>query len=123
MSLFMLQSPPAPSLPWWVLYLVLIGITCGTWRTARLRWWAGCLVALMGWMFIPFAAVLPLPASRWPVTLLVTCAPLLAWLAGIGWNARRGGRAEACAPAVPRLPPAALQGQPAARAVLRSKLM
>lgn len=122
--LILLQSPAeAPPLPWWVLYAVLLGITFGTWRAARSRWWKGCLTAAGGWIFIFLTAALTLPNERRGLMLVVAVAPVVGFLAAL-----RGGRKDNAAPAfaAPRwftLSWQTMQGQPSARSVLRSKLM
>src|SRR4051794_32897198 len=117
--LMALQASTEPSLPWWVLYGVLLLLVWATWRLARLSWWAGCITAAVGWLFIFTAALLALPSDRVGVILLVTLAPVAAWIAALV-SRRGGGTAGGAAAAtvpVSHLPPAALQGQPSARSV------
>jgi hypothetical protein len=121
--LIALQAPvDAPAIPWWVLYLALIGITWATWKLTRLRWWGGCVGAGCGWMILLVAGILALPSSQVGLILLLTLAPVAAWITAL---VRRGG-ANVPAPVLAALPAraaAALRGQPSARSVLRSKMM
>lgn len=123
--MLILQTPAAetPLLPWWVLYLAVLVITWGTWRVARVKWWMGCLTAGLGWFFVFVAAALTLPTGKPGLILLVTLAPLVGFAAAL-----LGGRGSAGPrrPGAPRgfsMPREVMQGQPNARAVMKSKIM
>jgi hypothetical protein len=116
-------SPEGPLLPWWVLYLALLGITYATWKMARRRWWSGCLVALAGWVVMFVAAAVTLPSNRVGLITLVTLLPPATWLAAVVSRALAGGERKAGEVRLPWLNPGVLLGQPNARSVLRSGLM
>jgi hypothetical protein len=124
MLTIILQAPgPPPLLPWWVLYAVLLAISYFTYRMAKSRWWMGCLTAAAGWLFIFVTASITLPTSRPGLILLVTFAPVVAYVAGL-----LSGRKPGAGPGFTTIRRFALsgenmRGQPNARSVMKSKLM
>lgn len=123
-----LQAAPAdPALiPWWVLYVVVLGATWGLFRLARRTGWA---IPLGCFTFVPvmILALLALPSRMWWVMLGLSLVPLIAAL--LGFRGRDGGAVPGGG--VPRLQPRAmthiprqlLAGQPQPDSVLRSKMM
>jgi len=122
--LIILQSPAdSPLLPWWVLYAVLLAITYATWRTTKSRWWKGCLTAALGWLFVFFIAANALPSSRVGLILLLTLAPVAAFIAAIMGRRRPGTPGIFSAPPRIALSGETMRGQPNPRSVLKSKMM
>jgi hypothetical protein len=123
LTIFLQASTPAPLLPWWVLYAVLLAISWGTYRMAKSRWWKGCLTAAAGWVFIFITASITLPLDRPWLILLVTFAPVVAYVAAL-LSAGRHGSAPGFATARRfALSGETMKGQPNARSVMKSKLM
>ena len=120
-----LQSPAdtPPLLPWWVLYIAVLGITWGTYRAAKSKWWKGCLTAALGWFFVFVTAAITIPSSRVGVILLVTLAPLVGF--AVATLTDRDPREAG--PLSPRrrvaLSRDTMLGQPNPRSVLRSRIM
>jgi hypothetical protein len=125
--LMMIQAtgPETVMLPWWVLYVVVLGSTWGLFRLSKRTGWAiplGCL------SFVPVMVIafLSLPDRLWLLILGLSVLPVFSALLGF---ARRGAAdaAEAGAGSQPRtfrqFSRQLLQWQPRADAVLRSKAM
>jgi len=122
--LMILQSPAdAPPLPWWVLYAVLLAITWATYRTAKSRWWKGCLTGALGWFLLLAVAALALPTSRVGVTLLVTLAPVAGFVAAMLSSRKPGAGPVFAVPRRVALSGEVMQGQPNSRSVLKSRMM
>jgi len=124
--LMMIQAtgPEVVMLPWWVLYVVVLGSTWGLFRMARRTGWAiplGCLA------FFPLLAIaiLSLPDQLWLLILGLSVLPVFSAMFGF---ARRGGTdAGAGTGSQPRtfrqFSRQLMSWQPRADAVLRSKAM
>jgi hypothetical protein len=126
--LMLMQADAPPPLPWWVMYVALLGLAYGTWRLTRLRWWGGCLTAGTGWALLFIVGLMTIPGSHVGLILSLPFVPLLAWvvamLRGHGGGVTEtslGGRIPA--PVMRQIAPGAMQGQPSARAVLRARVM
>ena len=125
LTIFLQAATPPPLLPWWVLYAVLLAISYGTYRMAKSRWWKGCLTAAAGWALIFITASITLPLDRPWLILLVTFAPVVAYVAAL-LSAGRAGPAPGFAAATARrfaLSGETMKGQPTPRSVMKSKLM
>ncbi|HET7464123.1 MAG TPA: zinc ribbon domain-containing protein [Longimicrobium sp.] len=122
-----LQGLPAETalLPWWVLYVVVLGSTWGVFRLSKRTGWAiplGCLA------FFPLLAIalLSLPDQLWLLILGLSVLPVFSALFGF---ARRGGTeaGDDGAGVQPRtfkqFSRQLMPWQPRADAVLRSKAM
>lgn len=125
--LMMIQvtGPEAATLPWWVLYVVVLGSTWGLFRMSRRSGWAiplGCLA------FVPVMVVafLSLPDRLWLLILGLSVLPVFSAMLGFARRGRTDG-AEGGAGAGPRtfrqFSREMLSWQPRADAVLRSKAM
>lgn len=123
--MLILQTPAAetPLFPWWVLYILVLAITWGTWRLARAKWWMGCLTAIVGWFFVFITAALTLPTSRPGLILLVTLAPIVGFAAALVEGRGSAGPRRPGAPRGFSMPKDVMQGQPNARSVMKSKIM
>lgn len=112
-----------PPVPWWALYVMVLAVTWAVHAITRRKWWAGLLAAIPAGLLLGSAAVLALPANRTGLMLALALAPAAGFVLGL-----RTRRARELAPARGRtpafaLPGAAMQGQPSARTVLRSRMM
>ncbi|HYH83094.1 MAG TPA: hypothetical protein VEX86_25085 [Longimicrobium sp.] len=126
--MLMIQTAPpdAAAIPWWVLYVLVLGATWLLFRLARSK---GARVVPLGCLaFVPLwiVALLALPDGLWLLTLALAVLPLLGALVGSRW----GGVAApplAGAPHAPRviarIPKELMAGQPRAESVLRSRIM
>jgi hypothetical protein len=122
--LIILQSPAGPPLlPWWVLYAVLLAITYVTYRTAKSRWWKGCLTAVAGWLFVFFIAAITLPTDRPWLILLVTLAPTAGFIAAVAGRRKPGVPGPFSSPRRFTLSGETMRGQPSPRSVLKSRMM
>lgn len=127
--LMMLQADTPPPLPWWVLYVALLGLAYGTFRMTKIRWWGGCLTATLSWFSLLFIAALTVPQAEFWLAMLPPLIPLVVCIAALVHH-HGGARPAAAAiasdlPGRPwkQFPPGVMQGQPNPRAVLRSKVM
>jgi hypothetical protein len=118
-------GPEVALLPWWVLYVVVLGSTWGLFRLSKRTGWAiplGCLT------FVPVLAIalLSLPDRLWALILGLSVLPVFSAMFGF---ARRGAAAtaEGAAGSQPRtfkqFSRQLMSWQPRADAVLRSKAM
>jgi hypothetical protein len=126
MAMTMQAVPGATAIPWWVLYVVVIGATWGLFRLARSRgYWAiplGCFAFVPVWI----VAMLALPHGMWLLTVALAVLPIAGAL--VGFRTRGGAGAAGVPAAVParalaQIPRQLLAGQPQPGAVLRSKVM
>ncbi|HEX6750965.1 MAG TPA: zinc ribbon domain-containing protein [Longimicrobium sp.] len=120
------ETAATPSLPWWVMYVVLLGLTYGTWRLTKLAWWGGCMTALMSWVILLAIAVLTFP-DHVLLVLWLPIVPAIAWVVALRRHHRGVSPRAEIAARFPRrtgqLPPQVMHGQPSARAVTRAKVM
>ncbi|HEX8905867.1 MAG TPA: zinc ribbon domain-containing protein [Longimicrobiaceae bacterium] len=126
--LMILQAAEPPPLPWWVMYVMLLGVTYGTYRLTKLAWWGGCMSAAMGWFILFAFAMITIPGDNVALTILLPFIPVAAWVFGLRRHHKDvSPRAEIAARLPGRawkhLPPAVMQGQPSPRAVERAKVM
>ncbi|HEU4560046.1 MAG TPA: zinc ribbon domain-containing protein [Longimicrobium sp.] len=128
MAMMILQAAPAePALiPWWVLYVVVLGATWGLFRLARRTGWA---IPLGCFTFVPvmIIALLALPDRMWLLMLVLSIVPLFAALVGFrrrdGGAVADGGMPQLQPRAMTHIPKQLLAGQPRPDSVLRSKMM
>ncbi len=123
--LILQAAPGEPALiPWWVLYVVVLGATWGLFRLSRRTGWA---IPLGCFTFVPVMIIgmLALPSRMWFVMLTLGIVPLVAAL--LGFRRRDGAVAAPGALPHPRamahIPKQLLAGQPRPDSVLRSKMM
>lgn len=125
----MLQADAAPPLlPWWVLYILLVGILYGTWRITRLAWWGGCLAAVAGTIILFTTAVLTIPQENFALVLGLPLVTVFPWFLALKRHHQDVSPRAEIAARLPervarRLTPGVMQGQPSPRAVLRAKVM
>jgi hypothetical protein len=126
--LMLLQAETAPPLPWWVLYVAILGVAYGTWKLTVLRWWGGCFAAFLGWIVLFFVAAAVLPVEATGLILAISFLPPAAFVLALmpalrGRSPDAGARPRFPGPAFRQLPPGVMEGQPGARAVQRAKVM
>lgn len=125
MVMMMQAVPGGTAIPWWVLYVVVLGAVWGLFRLARSR--GGWAIPLGCFTFVPvwIIAVLALPRGMWFLEVGLAVLPAIAAVVGSrGRGAAASGSAPAArAGALAQVPARVMLGQPQPGAVLRSKVM
>ncbi len=121
--MMMQAAPPeATAIPWWVLYVVVLGATWGLYRLARSRGRVAIPVGCVTFVPVWIIAFLALPGGMWLLTLGLAVLPAIGAVAGSrgrGGMVAPGGQPRA----LEQIPRQLLAGQPQPGAVLRSKIM
>src|SRR5215218_1818686 len=120
MPMMIQAGPYVPMIPWWVLYVTVLGATWGLFRLGRGRGGGAVAVGCLSFIPIVILGFLALPPRLFLVTLALGVLPLLAAIVGMR------GRPAAAAPAggvlapgaMARIPAPLMAGQPRAEAVL-----